>query len=309
MTRTPVWLLPNLQDSYYRHLQSSSIKPGTISNYEVMFNHFTTWLSNTSKSIEIAKITTDDMREYIISMQEKLKPSTISVRYVLLKAFFAWCVEEEILDRSPMAKMKQPRAPKNEKYILSNEELKILFAICNDRHDYYDVRDLAIMRFLLDSGIRAAECCALTMTDVHMDKTTYAATIRHGKGDKYRVVTFGAKTATHIDRYLRFRAQHKKAELPLFWLGQQGAFTMVGLGAMVEKRAMQAGLWTNEHHITPHTFRHTFIDRMKRSGMLEENIMQLTGHSSTEVFRDYAARLRRERALDAYNGHAPGDQL
>ena len=53
--------------------------------------------------------------------------------------------------------------------------------------------------------------CGIQLTDLDMraDQVTV-----HGKGDRVRILPFGAKTGTSLERYLRLRARHKLAELP-----------------------------------------------------------------------------------------------
>jgi site-specific recombinase XerC len=43
-----------------------------------------------------------------------------------------------------------------------------------------------------------------------------------GKGGRVRFTSFGAKTATALDRYLRVRGKHPAANDPWLWLGQRG---------------------------------------------------------------------------------------
>jgi len=297
--------LSSLAESYKRHLRAEHVKETTIHNYDFTFAHLATWLTENQKTDDVASITTDDMRDHLVWLQDRLQPTTVQSRFKQLRAFFAWCVEEEILSRSPMTKIKMPAAAEVEKDILSDEEIKLLFDTCKDKHSYNDVRDLAIMRLLLDSGLRANECASIKLEDMHMEGKEQLIVVPFGKGDKYRIVGFGAKTATSIDRYLRFRAQHVYTEQPWLFLGQKGKMTGFGLIHIMEKRCTLA----NISHATPHSWRHTFIDRMKRSGISDENIMSLTGHSSTQVFQHYAKKLRSERALDAYQGNAPGDHI
>jgi site-specific recombinase XerC len=40
----------------------------------------------------------------------------------------------------------------------------------------------------------------------------------HGKGDRLRILPFGGRTGTSLERYLRLRVKHKLAKLPELWL-------------------------------------------------------------------------------------------
>ncbi len=228
-------------------------------------------------------------------------PATAQTRYRGLKAFFKWCAAEEILTASPMVTMTLPKGEEKLRRILSDDELRALFKTCTTK-SFVDLRDLAIMRLFLDSGMRLNELRMLKLEDLQMKN--FCAIVR-GKGAKWRYCVFGAKTAQALDRYLRVRAQHTYAASEFLWIGQRGRVTDDLIQKMFSERGERAGI----DHMHPHLLRHSFIDRMKRSGMSEENIMQLTGHTSTEVFFHYAKGLRAERAMADYKSRAPGDKI
>ena len=58
----------------------------------------------------------------------------------------------------------------------------------------------AIIRVLIDTGMRLAECAGIRVDDVDFDDNVVVVT---GKGRRERAVPFGAKSALAIDRYLR----------------------------------------------------------------------------------------------------------
>jgi site-specific recombinase XerD len=68
------------------------------------------------------------------------------------------------------------------------------------QHSKYARRDEAIVRFLLDTGVRATELCELRMRD--LDLIEGQARIL-GKGNKVRVICFGRRTARVLRAYLR----------------------------------------------------------------------------------------------------------
>jgi integrase/recombinase XerC len=49
-------------------------------------------------------------------------------------------------------------------------------------------RDLAVVRLLLNTGLRVQELCALTWKDVAVSERKGSLTVRHGKGRKHRQV-------------------------------------------------------------------------------------------------------------------------
>lgn len=53
-----------------------------------------------------------------------------------------------------------------------------------------------------------------------------------GKGRWPRMVPFGAKTTAALDRYVRLRGRHKRADDPALWLGDNNRqpMTVNGIG-------------------------------------------------------------------------------
>ena len=68
-------------------------------------------------------------------------------------------------------------------------------------------------------------------------------TVRRGKGGKGRVVPFGPQTAAALDRYLRARRSHRRADTVALWVGVGGkAFGYHGLNDTLRDRARSAGI-------------------------------------------------------------------
>src|SRR5262249_10179972 len=129
--------------------------------------------------------------------------------------FFAWCVDEDELDESPMVKMRPPVVPEQPVAVLDAAELKALFATCGGK-DFADRRDHAILRLFADTGMRLSELAGLSLADVDLDDQRALVL---GKGRRPRACPFGAKTTQALDRYVRTRSGHKLHDLPQLWLG------------------------------------------------------------------------------------------
>ena len=69
---------------------------------------------------------------------------------------------------------------------------------CEGRR-FSDYRDKALLLFLYDSGVRAAELLALSVRD--LDLHTGAVQVAHGKGDKARTTYVGPTTKRFILMY------------------------------------------------------------------------------------------------------------
>ena len=124
-----------------------------------------------------------------------------------------------------MSRMRPPIVPERPPAVLSSSEIARLLAVCEGR-TFSDRRDLAIIRLLLDTGMRRAELTGLKVSDVDL---TDATALVLGKGRRPRVVPFGPKSAQTLDRYLRVRSLHSQADSESLWRGRAGVMTDSGI--------------------------------------------------------------------------------
>ena len=81
--------------------------------------------------------------------------------------------------------------------------------------EHCGVRDYAIVTILAYAGLRISECLALRVEDISLPAREIK--VRHGKGDKMRVVYFGDKVVNAVREYLRNRP---KTENPYLFPGR-----------------------------------------------------------------------------------------
>jgi site-specific recombinase XerC len=75
-----------------------------------------------------------------------------------------------------MTRMKPPAVPEVPPPILSDDDLRRLLAVCRGP-DFEARRDAALIRLLIDTGMRRGECAALTVSDVDMDEEVAGAAV------------------------------------------------------------------------------------------------------------------------------------
>ena len=132
------------------------------------------------------------------------------------------------------------------------------------------IRDYAIVTILAYAGLRITECLELRMGDISL--TAQEITVRHGKGDKMRVVYFGDKVVNAVREYLKSRPE---TENPYLFPGRGDSHLTRG----------QVNRIFNAHSasITPHTLRHFFCSNALENGHSIGELANQAGHSNVHT--------------------------
>jgi site-specific recombinase XerD len=244
-------------DDWNRHLQAANRAPSTIRSYLTVGERFARFLRDQGLPTQVTDITRAHIEAWLVHVATApnqrtgaaISAAQVAKCYRSLQQFFRWAAEEEGTV-SPMAKMHPPSVPEQPVPVLADDDLRALLATCAGR-SFEDRRDTALLRMLLDTGVRAAEVTNLAVDDADFDQG-----VAHvlGKGRRRRSAPFGPKTSEALRRYLRVRARRPDAARAELWLGAKGPLTESGVAQILERRAGDAGL----RHVHPHQFRHTF---------------------------------------------------
>jgi len=291
----------DLWPSWELSLRAKNRSPATIRNYRVHLVTFSEWLESANHPTAVGAIEPHMVQGFIADQLDRLSTSTAATRFRCLRVFFNWAEAENELNANPVAGMTPPKLDEPEVPVFTDDDLRALLAACSG-NTFTDRRDTAMVRLLIDAGIRAAEIIGLKVDDIDLAKGT--ATV-WGKGAKGRTVAFGSKTAQALDRYQRVRRSHKAAERSELWLGVRGPLSTSGLTQLLRRRANTAGI----SDVHPHRFRHTFAHTWLANGGQEGDLQALAGWESQQMIGRYGASAKAERARDAHKRLALGDRL
>ncbi|MGH2946709.1 MAG: tyrosine-type recombinase/integrase [Solirubrobacteraceae bacterium] len=187
-----------------------------------------------------------------------------------------------------------PPAPR----ALSAEQLR---AVQRETDRLRSSRDRAIMELLLRTGLRIGELADLDAGDMRLTQRTGELVIRHGKGDRRRVVPLNRSARAALRAWLSDREGHASAPArdrgPL-WISRTGEQLSVRSITKLVTKVMAAA----DVEETAHGLRHTLATRLVREhGRDLALVADVLGHADVKTTRRYARSELEDRraALEA----------
>ncbi|PSL40535.1 integrase/recombinase XerD [Salsuginibacillus halophilus] len=266
---------------YYLHMELANRSEHTLESYKRVLDRFFSevW-------IPIEDIQPEDVLEWLREHTQGKKETTISTWMSILSSFFMFCEAEEYIDQVPLKSRWRPRLPKPiPKYLDQNELARIQL-----QSEKSSLRNQILFEFLVTSGCRVGETCALNKTDVDLHTRTVQV---KGKGSKIRTVHFSERCAILLEKYMDTLPE----ETPALFLNRSGSrITRVGVHLILSHMGKKANL---SGSLGPHRLRHTFATTLLSKGAELSFIAEELGHSNLDTTRVYA-RLPKDELVSMY---------
>ena len=216
-----------------------------------------------------------DIRMYLGLMKQKgASGSYLDGMRSYIAAFYKWMTLEGFVDRNPCETLKPIKFNSIEEDPFTDVELEKI------REGCVNVRERALIEFLLSTGVRVSELCDMNVEDIDFD--TRAIHVLHGKGDKERTTYISSVALYHMKRYLAERRQDRGNAL---FVTKRGRLNPGGVRFILKEIEERSGV----ENIHPHRFRHTFATVLSKAGMPIQHIQQLLGHTNLDTTMIYVA--------------------
>ncbi len=268
--------------------QAKLCSENTVRFYSFTLGKFIEWLASQTISTP-GEITTRLIRAYLAEYAKRgCSDSYIHGHARAIKTFVRFMHTEEYIDELTF---QMPSLSKKRLPVLSASEVKIVLEACTT------LRDKALVLFMVDSGLRRGEVCALNWE--HINSSNGVVLVERGKGGKARSVVIGVTTRRALLAYRRI-ISHEDND-PLFQTRNGKRLTPMGLRAAFVRLSNKSGV-----HITPHSMRRTFASLSIRAGMNLLHLQGLLGHSSLDMTQRYVQMLD-DDLVEAHKLHGPID--
>ena len=248
-----------------------NLSPGTLKIYRLRLIDFFKAVRKPFSDVDA-----NDIRRYMFACKTDRSNSDAYLDNIrrILHSFFSWCVDNGYLLRNPCSTVERVKYQPKEREPLTAYQLETLRWHCKT------LREKAMVDFFYSTGVRLAEFSAVRKSDI--DWSEHSVIIRHGKGNKRRVVFFNAEAEVSLRKYLESRTDDCDA----LFVTLRRPFRPIGPKAVenaIKKVADRANL-----HAFPHKLRHTFATSGLQGGMSLEDLQALMGHSKPETTLIYA---------------------
>lgn len=292
--------LESLLPSWLLHLRAERKAAATVTSYERGVRQFLAWCEREGAPLVLDKRTVNGWVADLLA--DGAEPATARSRQLAVRRFSAWLEEEDESERDELLGLKAPKLDVKVVPALTEPQLVALLRACSGK-TMHDRRDEALVRLMTETGARAGEVVAMTVSGTDLGRGLVI--IHRGKGGRARTVPFGPKTGQAIDRYLRLRKAHPLAGSDILWLGARAGrgFSYDALHKSLGGRAVAAGI-VGFH---PHILRHTAATRWLAAGGSEGGLMAVAGWSRRDMLDRYTRASSETRAADESRRLGLGD--
>src|SRR6266545_2091839 len=216
---------------------------------------------------------------YLNHLRGDLKPSTINRRLTPLRLLFQRLHRYHLITINPMEFIKSAKVSVvSETVYLSRTEARRLEDACAGE-TLRDLRDQALLVFMLSSGVRSAEALGLRVEDLSaIDGHTVAWVLGKG-GARERI-----KVAPRAHKLLRLYLMEAEITEGTVFRRVRRVRSYAGLKYILRSRFAAAEL---SAHLSPHSLRHSFITLAIRGGATLAQVQAAARHADPRTTMRY----------------------
>ena len=217
---------------------------------------------------------------------EGIAPATLARRLSTLSGLYAYAVDEDLIDRSPVLRVRRPKVSEDSPRLgIDREQTRALL----DAAEASNPRDAALACLLALNGLRVSEALSADVDDLGYERGHRTLRVTR-KGGKASTVPLAPRTAAAVDRLVGDREAG-----PIFSTRTGGRIDRHHAHKIVRRLARAAGI---AHVVSPHSCRHGFVTNALDAGVSLRDVQDAAGHADPRTTRRY------DRARHSLDRHA-----
>ncbi len=266
--------LPNLTElsthektGFVDWMRNRRYSESTIKNYSGGLGLFFRYTGNKDPELITNKDLESFHKDYIISRRYSASFQSLVINAV--KLYFSNRQKRMLETQS----IERPKNPRILPHVLSKEEVKAIL------QSHHNLKHRAMLSLIYACGLRRSELLNIKIGDI--DAKRGMLLIRHGKGNKDRMVPISEKILELLREYYRY----EKPKVYLFEGEKMGEKYSAGsIQKVLKTSLLKAGI---NRPVTLHWLRHSYATHLLENGTDLRYIQELLGHNSSKTTEIY----------------------
>ena len=280
-------------EEFLKHLSHQRrLSPHTVEAYRSDLRQFAAYCKSQYDVTAAGEVSREMIKSWLSKLlEEGLSAASIRRKLSTLKAYYHYRHRRGWQQEDPTLRIPTPKVGKRLPPTIPADDLKRLFAAFPEpaeETDYFVLQDHLLLALLYQLGLRRAELIGLRWADCSLERREMRV---RGKGNKERILPFGARLAEVLER-----ARHLRSAPPEEYMFVTRRGKRLYPKYVYNTVSRYLGGVTREEKKSPHVLRHSFATHLTEAGADLNAVKELLGHSSLAATQLYThnnlARLR-----------------
>jgi integrase/recombinase XerD len=248
-------------------------RPVTAVAYKTDLGVWVTWA--VARGLTLTTAGPGDIGAWVRTLEAGgARPAGIARKLAALSSFYTWAVDEDVIGRSPVARVRRPRVFDDAQPLgLDRDQATRLLLAAADAGP----RDHALICLLLLNGLRVSEACSARVEDLGSSRGHVTLRITR-KGGRDAVIPLASRTADAVAAVSAGRTTG-----PLLRDYDGHSLDRHDAARIVRRLARRAGLPPTN----PHALRHAFVTAALDTGAPLRDVQDAAGHADPRTTRRY----------------------